>query len=145
MILPPVGGLVVVRGRGVVRRGGGSVARARGAVDVAPVVAGADVLVEDGVLPALEGVLLPVMVAEVVNLNTVDQQILKVSTSRYTIIKRGPASNASIHPIPIPQTEADDPLPDIFDHLPGSRPRGLRSGGPAACCGSRSWCRARTR
>ena len=71
---------MVVRGRGVVRRGGGSVAGARGAVDVAPVVAGADVLVEDGVLPALEGVLLAVMVAEVVNLNTVDQQILKVST-----------------------------------------------------------------
>ena len=67
---------MVVRGRGVVRRGGGNVARARGAVDVAPVVAGADVLVEDGVLPALEGVLLAVMVAEVVNLNTVDQQIL---------------------------------------------------------------------
>ena len=67
---------MVVRGRGVVRRGGGNVARARGAVDVAPVVAGADVLVEDGVLPALERVLLAVMVAEVVNLNTVDQQIL---------------------------------------------------------------------
>ena len=70
-----------MRGCGVERRGGGSVTRARGAVDVAPVVAGADVLVEDGVLPALEGVLLPVMVAEVVNLNTVDQQILKVSTN----------------------------------------------------------------
>ena len=74
---------MVVRGRGVVRRGGGNVARARGAVDVAPVVAGADVLVEDGVLPALEGVLLAVMVAEVVNLNTVNQQILKVSTKYF--------------------------------------------------------------
>ena len=60
----------------MVRGGGGNVAGARGAVDVALVVAGADVLVEDGVLPTLERVLLAVMVAEVVNLNTVDQQIL---------------------------------------------------------------------
>ena len=97
MILPPVGGLVVVRGRGVVRRGGGSVARARGAVDVAPVVAGADVLVEDGVLPALEGVLLPVMVAEVVNLNTVDQQILKVSTKFHVHYYHEGASTIPYH------------------------------------------------
>ena len=90
-----------VRGCGVVRRGGGNVARARGAVDVAPVVAGADVLVEDGVLPALERVLLAVMVAEVVNLNTVDQQILEVHYYQ--------EEGDSIHPIP--QAEADDPLP----------------------------------
>jgi len=65
--------LVICRlGRRVVgRRGRGrSITFSRGAVDVVLVVTGAKVLVEEGSVPAVVGVLLPVRVAEVVDLTT---------------------------------------------------------------------------